>query len=337
MSKIPVAVIGCGHLGTFHARVYARDPRAELTVVADIVEERARALAEELGCAAATSVDAVLGKVAAASVATPTTTHEEVALPLLRAGIDVLVEKPIAPDPDAGGRIVEAARENDRVLAVGQIERCNPAFVEAREDLSAPRFIESHRLSVFVPRSLDVDVVLDLMIHDIDLVLSVARAPLESVDAIGVPVITQEADIANARLRFGDGSVANLTASRVSRERMRKIRFFDRNLYLSVDLLARRFKRARLRRLEDGTRTAGGARDPETAWLADQGLSLDRSSKEAASGDALATEIAGFLEASAGRGAPVVDGAAGLAALETALRVKQAVARSLARIGDLGT
>jgi predicted dehydrogenase len=331
MTPIPVAVVGCGHLGSFHARAYAADRRCRLEIVVDIVEERAQRLAQELGCAAAIRSDDLGGRVRAATVATPTTTHEEVSLLLLSQGIDVLVEKPLAQDPGSGARIAGAAEAAGRVLAVGHIERYNPAFVLARGDLVAPRFVESHRLATFVARSLDTDVVLDLMIHDIDLVLSVARSPVEAVDAIGVPVLTPEADIANARLRFADGSVANLTASRVSREKMRKIRFFDRNLYVSVDLLARSLERVRLDRAEaDDPVPASG--DPAAAWLASQGLRLTRETREAPEGDALRAEIGAFLDACAGKPAATVDGRAALRSLEVALQVREAVGASLSRL-----
>jgi predicted dehydrogenase len=330
----PVAVVGCGHLGTFHARVYARNPACRLVAVVDIQEERARRLAAELGCEAATSFDALKGRVNASSVATPTTTHEKVSIGLLDAGIDVLVEKPLAPDIESGAAIVAAARRAGRILAVGQIERCNPGFLLACRELLAPRFIESHRLATFVPRSLDVDVILDLMIHDIDLVLAVAGSPLEQIDAIGVPVVTAEADIANARLRFADGSVANLTASRVSRQKMRKIRFFERNLYLSVDLQARRVESVRLVRSSAAAQGAALPADlpPEAAILAARGLALEQKTIEAAEGDALQTQIAAFLDACSGKGPPVVDGEAGLASLKVALEVRAAVANSIARL-----
>jgi hypothetical protein len=329
---IPVAVVGCGHLGTFHARTYAANPRCTLVAVADIVPDRAARLASELGCEALSSHGALKGRVRAASIATPTTTHEAIAQDLLAAGIDLLVEKPIAPEAEAGARMVAAARSAKRILGVGQIERCNPAFVSARRDLVHPRFIESHRLSTFVPRSLDVDVVLDLMIHDIDLVLSLAVSPLEGVEAVGVPVITQEADIANARLRFADGSVANLTASRVSGQRMRKIRFFERNLYLSVDLAGRKVERVRLVPL-DPSIPLDGTLPPEAALLAARGLRLERAVLDATEGDALAIEIGAFLAACAGEGSVVVDGEGGLRSLEVALRVREAVGASLSRVG----
>jgi predicted dehydrogenase len=334
VEPIPVAVVGCGHLGTFHARVYARRADCRLVAVVDPNEEKARRLAAELGCEAAFSSRELHGRVSAASVATPTTTHEEVAASLLDAGIDILVEKPLAAEPESGARIVAAARRNGRVLAVGQIERCNPAFVLARKELHAPRFIESHRLATFVPRSLDVDVILDLMIHDVDLVLSVARSPLEQVDAIGVAVVTAEPDIANARLRFADGSVANLTASRVSRQRMRKIRFFEQNLYVSVDLNERRVESSRL--VPSGDRPPEGAGlPPEVAMLAARGLKLEQRSFEAVEGDALVTQIEAFLAACAGRGTPVVDGEAGLASLKVALEIRSAVAAGVSRLGGM--
>jgi predicted dehydrogenase len=329
---IPVAVVGCGHLGTFHARAYAANPRCELVAVVDILQERAAKLASELGCEALSAHADLKGRVRAASIATPTTTHETIGLNLLAAGIELLVEKPIAQEAEAGARMVAAARSAGRILAVGQIERCNPAFRCARLDLVRPRFIESHRLSTFVPRSLDVDVVLDLMIHDIDLVLSLATSPLEAVDAVGVPVITGEADIANARLRFADGSVANLTASRVSGQRMRKIRFFERNLYLSVDLAGRKVERVRLIPHDPATQPEADL-PPEAALLAARGLRLDRAVLDATEGDALAIEIEAFLAACAGEGTVVVDGEGGLRSLEVALRVREAVGASLSRLG----
>lgn len=331
MEPTPVAVVGCGHLGTFHARVYSRDPRCRLLAVVDILPERAQKLADELGVEPLPDLSGLIGRIGAASVATPTTTHEEIAVALLEQGIDILVEKPLAADPEGGARIVAAARAAGRCLAVGQIERCNPAFMVARADLRSPRFIESHRLATFVPRSLDVDVVLDLMIHDIDLVLSLASSPLEAIDAVGVPVITPAADIANARLRFGDGSVANLTASRVSGQRMRKIRFFERNLYISVDLQHRRVERARLSTLPPGLPldpTAG----PEALMLAAQGLRLERANLEITEGDALATQIGAFLDAVRGTGAPAATGEEGLRSLEVAVRVREAVRTSLSRM-----
>ncbi len=338
--SIRVGVVGAGHLGTFHARCYGRDGSCTLAGVCDTVPEKAERLAKELGCKAYASHREMIPFIDAASVATPTTTHDEIAVDLLAAGIHVLVEKPLARDAASGGRIVDAARAADRVLAVGLIERCNPAFLAARSDLSAPRFIESHRLNAFVARSIDVDVVLDLMIHDIDLVLALARSELAAIDAVGVPVITPAADIANARLRFADGSVANMTASRVSSQKMRKIRFFQKNLYLSIDLAARRLERIRLVPIGGDGAVGSPARDPSTpsltagespeaAFLAERGLRLDRSVEAEIAGDALSIEIRAFLDACRREGSPKVTGEEGLRSLEVALDVREAVLRTL--------
>jgi predicted dehydrogenase len=265
------------------------------------------------------------------SIATPTITHQEIAEEFLAERVHVLVEKPIGSSVPGGTAMVAAARRFDRVLAVGHIERCNPAFVQARTMLTGPRFMESHRLAPFVPRSLDVDVILDLMIHDLDLVLSLARTAVEGVEAIGVPVITDEADIANARIRFQDGSVANLTASRVSRTRMRKIRFFERNLYLSVDLAAKQLESVQLSHSPEPIAIPVDA-PADAQMLARKGLLLRHAATQV-DGDALETEIRCFLESCIGRGAPAVDGEAGLACLRLAVAVRDAVAASMRRLG----
>jgi predicted dehydrogenase len=250
--SIPVAVVGCGHLGTFHARLYAQLPEAQLVAVVDTHVERAQALAREVGVEASTDLAAILPRVRAVSIATPTTTHHDIAWQCLDAGVACLVEKPICESAPQGRALVDHARNLGLALAVGHTERFNPAFAAARAELGRPRFIESHRLAPFVARSLDVDVVLDLMIHDIDLTLCLQPAAIESVDAVGVPVLTPGADIANARIRFADGAVANLTASRVSRDKVRKIRFFGPRQYHSIDLMSGSVERAMLRELENG-------------------------------------------------------------------------------------
>ncbi|MBM3286101.1 MAG: Gfo/Idh/MocA family oxidoreductase [Candidatus Eisenbacteria bacterium] len=343
VEPLPVAIVGCGHLGTYHARVYARTPGCRVVAVVDSDPHKAQKLAAELSCDALQTIDSLPGRVAAASIATPTTTHEEVALPLLAGGVDLLIEKPLAADSAAGARVVAAARKAGRTLAVGQIERCNPAFLVARRELRTPQFIESHRLATFVPRSLDVDVILDLMIHDLDLVLSLVQSPVEAIDAVGVSVITDGADIANARLRFADGRVANLTASRVSRQRMRKIRFFERSRYVSIDLNARKVDVIRLSRAsgfappgEPGHGTGAQAPlPPEAAMLAAKGLALSHETIDVSEGDALENEIEAFLAGCRGLGPVAVDGEAGLKSLDLALQVRAAVARSVERLGDL--
>ena len=235
---VPVAVVGVGALGSRHARVYADLPQAELIGVADIDLDRARSVADKCGVAATTDYRELLSRVRAASVTVPTIAHREVAVDLMQAGIDVLVEKPMAAALDEAEEMIDAARENQRVLGVGHTERYNPAVEALLGYCEDPRFIEVHRLASFNPRSLDIDVVLDLMIHDLDVVSSLVRSDIQHVEAIGVPVLTERADIANARLRFKSGCVANLTASRISEEKMRKLRVWERESYVSLDYLA---------------------------------------------------------------------------------------------------
>lgn len=257
-SPVRVAVIGCGKLGTYHARLYRGMAEANLVALVDIEATRAHALGNELGVPTTTDLGAVLSQVDAVSIAAPTEAHFEIAARCLEAGAHVLVEKPLTRTTEEGAELVRRARAAGRILAVGHVERFNPAFRAVRVEIGRPRFIESHRLAPFVPRSLDIDVVQDLMIHDLDLVLSLVPAAIESLDAVGVPVLTPGADIANARLRFADGTVANLTASRVSRERVRKIRFFGPQHYHSLDLGASRVERALLR----STGGSLGSNDP---------------------------------------------------------------------------
>jgi predicted dehydrogenase len=236
-SPVPVAVIGVGHLGSRHARVYAGHPDAHLVGVADILPDRAQQVAEEYGTSAVTDYRALLPRIRAASVAVPTVDHYRVTLELLEAGVDVLVEKPIAATIAEAEGMVEMARARGRILAVGHTERYNPAVGALLACVGDPRFIEVHRLGVFIPRSLDIDAVLDLMIHDLDIVTKLVRSELTSVEAVGVPVLTERVDIANARLRFASGCVANLTASRISQTKVRKLRVWERQQYISVDYL----------------------------------------------------------------------------------------------------
>jgi len=224
-NKIRIAVVGAGQFGRNHCRVVEQSARAGLTAVVDIDPARA-AIADfrELD-----------GKVDAAIVAAPTSAHAEIGCWLLEHGIDVLVEKPIAPDLDSADRLVAAAGRHARVLQVGHLERFNPAVVAMESRVSLPLFFEIHRLSVFSPRSLDVDVILDLMIHDIDIVLSLTRAEPKEIRAAGISILSPKVDIANVRLEFPNGAVANLTASRVSTDRVRKLRLFQPRQYLSLD------------------------------------------------------------------------------------------------------
>jgi len=233
-----VAVIGTGHLGREHARVYSEIPGVHLAGVHDSDAAAADAAAARAGCPVLPSLAGVFAAAEAVSVCVPTPAHADVAGACLEAGLHVLVEKPITADVASARTLVRLAAARGRVLQVGHIERFNPAMVAAARHLHAPRFIESHRLSPFGRRGADVAVVLDLMIHDLDLVLALVGDEVESIDAAGVPVLSASTDIANARLRFRNGCVANLTASRISLERLRKIRFFQHDSYISCDLLA---------------------------------------------------------------------------------------------------
>lgn len=232
---LKVGVVGTGHLGRHHTRVASELPACELVGIHDIDASRAAAVADEFRTVAFPDLSGLIERVDAAVIAVPTSAHHDVALRCLEHGVHVLIEKPIASTLEEARDLVSAARERGVLIQVGHVERFNPAIRAALAVLSDPRFIEAHRLGVFVPRGTDVAVVLDLMIHDIDLILATVRSPVSRIEAVGVPVLSSSIDIANARLTFADGCVANVTASRVSREKVRKIRFFQRDAYVSVD------------------------------------------------------------------------------------------------------
>jgi len=239
VSAFRVGVVGVGHLGSHHARAWSRIEGATLVGAFDpdpLARERA---ARELGVEIFDSLEALADSVDLVSIAAPTPRHADLTLTCLNRGLHVLVEKPMARTPEEGEAMLLAARSKQLALFVGQVERFNPAVQAARPYLKSPRFIEAHRLAPIVPRGIDVDVVLDLMIHDLDLALWLTRSRVTQVHAVGVPVLTPRIDIANARLTFASGCVANVTASRVSREKVRKIRFFEANEYLSIDCLKR--------------------------------------------------------------------------------------------------
>lgn len=235
-----VGVVGCGHLGSIHARVYSEIPNVELVGVHDLDRAAAAAVAEGQGCTLYEELAPLAAAVDALSICVPTPAHAAVALPALELGCHLLVEKPIAHDLPSAERMLEAAAARGLQLMVGHVERFNPAMIAALPHFKSPGFVESHRLSPFGVRGADVAVVLDLMIHDIDLLSMVLGEEVLDLDASGSSVLTRDVDIANARLRFAGGCVANITASRISRERMRKLRFFQADGYISVDLLARR-------------------------------------------------------------------------------------------------
>jgi predicted dehydrogenase len=233
--KMRVGVAGVGHIGANHARLYAEMPSTEFAAIYDVDLARATVVAKKCRVPVAKSLEEFGELVDAASIATPTNTHYEVAHPLLERGRHLLIEKPIAENPQHAGELTELAARNQLILQVGHVERFNPVLSALEARLTHPRFIEAHRLSPYPNRSTDIGVVLDLMIHDLEIILHLVRSPVQSIDAVGVPVLSHGEDIANARIRFENGCVANVTSSRISPERMRKIRVFQEDAYLSLD------------------------------------------------------------------------------------------------------
>lgn len=300
MMTLRIGVVGVGHLGKHHARILSALPGVTLAAVVDINRSRAEEIAQSAGTRACFAASDLAGQVDAVTIAVPTEQHHDVALPFLNAGVSVLVEKPMARSLSEADDIIAAAAGSGAVLAVGQTERFNPAVAAARPLLSNPRFIEVHRLGTFPERSLDIDVVFDLMIHDLDIVLSIVDAPVESVEAVGVPVLTPRIDIANARLRFANGCIANLTASRISRDRVRKIRFFQPAGYLSIDYAGQKVETWRL--------VKGAGPMPSI-----EGGELPVEYEEP-----LKRELLDFVDAVRLRRAPLVDGAQGRRALQLA-------------------
>ncbi len=296
-------VIGVGHLGKHHARILASLPGVTLVGVVDTDADRASQVAAERGTAAYIDVREVPGKVDIAVVSVPTESHASIALRLIEAGIHTLVEKPITQTLAEADALIAAAKARGVVLAVGHSERFNPAVTAALPHLKDPRFIEVHRLGQLPGRSLDIDVVLDLMIHDIDLILSLVPSEVAGVEAVGVPVLTPRIDIANARLRFANGCIANLTASRISREPVRKIRFFQQDAYLSIDTAAREVELWRLVPQPGGPPKIGGGK------------------LEVAGDEALKGELEDFLGAVRDGRPPTVTGEQGRAALALATRI----------------
>jgi predicted dehydrogenase len=291
-----VAAVGVGHLGRHHARVLSGLPDVRLVGVVDTDPARAAEIAGAVGAPVLRAAD-LIGRVDAVSVAVPTEAHAEVAMPLLEAGIHVLIEKPMTRSIAEADRLLAAARASGAILGVGHIEHFNPAVEAARPHIDDPRFIEVHRLGTFPERSLDIDVVFDLMIHDIGLVLELVGSEVTGIDAVGVPVLTPRIDIANARLKFANGCIANLTASRISRDQVRKIRFFQRNTYLSVDYRAQEVEAWRLVPQAEGMPRIDGGK-----------LDVERD-------EPLRRELADFVSAVRERRSPGVTGAQGRAAL----------------------
>ena len=302
-SPLRVAVIGVGHLGKHHARLLGDLPEAQLVAVVDPNTERATAAAAASGARVLADYRDLFGQVDAVTVATPTELHHEVALPFLERGISVLVEKPMTRTLDEADALLAAAAASGATFAVGQTERYNPAIATVMPFVTTPRFIEVHRLGVFPDRSLDIDVVFDLMIHDLDIILALVKSEPIAIEAVGVPVLTDKFDIANARLRFATGCIANVTASRISKERVRKIRFFQPDAYVSIDYAEQEVEGYRLIR-----------RDGERPQIQGGKLPVTRE-------EPLKRELSDFVRAVRDRRAPLVDGAAGRRALALAQQI----------------
>jgi predicted dehydrogenase len=297
-----IAVIGVGHLGRHHARILSSMEGTELTAVVDTIPDRAAEVAAASSTAALSDYRQLLGEVDAAVVAVPTELHATIAVPFLQRGTPVLVEKPMSRSVEDADRMIASARAGGTILAVGHTERHNPAVAVAMRLVTSPRFIEVHRLSAFPDRSLDIDVVFDLMIHDLDIILAIVQGDVVSIEAVGVPVLTSTYDIANVRLRFSSGCIANITASRISRDRVRKIRFFQPDSYLSIDYASQEVEGWRLVRKEPRPGIEGGP------------LPVERD-------EPLRRELADFVRAVRDGTAPLVDGEAGRRALVLAAEI----------------
>ena len=309
MDELRVAVVGAGRLGALHALKYAALERVRLTHVADIDSDRAGEVAHRLGAVPLLDFRELAGKVAAASIAAPGSLHHEIASYLLANGVDVLLEKPMAANLREARELADLAERRGRILQIGHLERFNPAIVELRPLVRRPRFIESLRVAPFTERGIDVDVVLDLMVHDLDVILSVTSAEVKAVEAIGVAVLTDQIDVANARLRFSDGMIANLNTSRVAPRRERKIRLFQPDAYISVDYEARRIQLYR-----KSPPPPGGAYPEISARQIELGES-----------DPLGDEVASFVASVRTRATPAVTALDGLRVMEVSERIREAM------------
>ena len=299
MTKTRVAVIGAGSFGRHHLRILSKSPNADLSGVVDVDPNRAEAASAEYNCPVL-KLEELSDNASAAVVAVPTSQHAEIGCPLLAAGLDLLIEKPIAATLADARNLVNTAAQHNRILQIGHLERFNPAVTALKRIVKLPLFFEIHRLSLFSPRSLDVDVVLDLMIHDLDIILDLLNAAPEEIRAAGISILSDKVDIANVRLAFPNGCIANLTASRVSTERVRKLRLFQPHQYISLDY----------QKQEAVAFTVSGSQQ-----IGFQPLAVTKD-------EPLRLEIESFLEAVKDRSTPVVSGEHGLRALDVALAIQ---------------
>src|SRR5438105_94623 len=305
MNKLRVGVVGVGHIGKNHARLYAELSGAQFTAIYDTDAARARERANEFGVAATSSLEEFAEKVDAASIATPTNTHFEIGRELLARGKHLLIEKPITENTAHASELAALAAERGLVLQVGHVERFNPVLSALEKRLTNPRFIEAHRLSPYPNRSTEIGVVLDLMIHDLEIILHLVDSTVENIDAVGVPVLSRGEDIANARLRFTDGCIANITSSRISPERMRKIRVFQEDAYLSLDYQG---QSGEIYRRVNGQIT----REP---------VAIEKE-------EPLRQQLASFANCALTGGEPRVSGSHAAAALELAVEITKRIAKA---------
>jgi predicted dehydrogenase len=316
---IRVAVVGTGEFGRNHVRVWRELEGAELVGIVDANLDRAQKIAAEFGVRVLPGIESLAAeKVDAVSLAVPTKEHAVIGCRLLEAGHDVLVEKPIASSLEEADRLIASAKIGRRLLQVGHVERFNAAIVAVRDVVSRPLFFEVHRLGIFTPRSLDIDVVYDVMIHDLDILLSLVHSEVDDIKAVGIPVITDKVDIAHARLEFANGTVANLTASRVSTERVRKLRFFQEHEYISLD-----FARQDVLRVRVKPNGAAPTANSDGGAAAFPGINFEKVTTSPE--EPLRAELRSFLECVRTRKTPLVDGQAGRRALALADRVMSGI------------
>jgi predicted dehydrogenase len=310
MKKIKVGVVGVGHLGKYHVEKYARMAEVELVGIADTHQERRERVSHQYKVPGYADYHQLISRLDAVSIVVPTTLHASVAKDFLNQKIDVLIEKPISRSLSEAEALIALAKAKGCLLQIGHLERFNPAFLKTKPFITTPLFIESHRLSPFKARGIDVDVILDLMIHDLDLILHLVHSPAQQIQAVGVPVVSTRVDIANVRIQFKNGCVANITASRISLQEMRKMRIFQPAAYLSLDFGKKTYTMVRLEQ-------NGGNPSLGPQFVAESGTP-DPS-------DALEMELRSFVEAVRSRSAPVVGGEDGKKALAMALWINQEI------------
>ncbi len=313
-NKIKTAVVGVGYLGKFHAQIYARMPNVELVGVMDTDQQQAQAIAKQCQCQVFTDTQQLLDKINAVSIVVPTIAHLEVARPFLDAGIHMLLEKPIAVNQTEGQAIIDLATQSGAILQIGHLERFNAGVMALAERITQARFFEAHRMGEFVARATDVDVVSDLMIHDIDIILSLVPAKISQISAMGASVLTNHIDIANARLEFDNGCVANVTASRVSNKRLRRIRVFEKQHYLALNFIDQQ--------LETVYAQSQTTTDGEWPEIVQDKIQIDAVKP-------LDAELAEFINACQNQQIPRVTGEVGLEALRVALLVKNKIEQSI--------